>query len=43
MKARKIKTEANTPQVIQPPNYTRAQKPHKPRKDLNPYKYTSAP
>lgn len=39
----KEKTEANTPQASNPPNSTRAQKPHKPRKDLNPYKYTSAP
>ena len=43
MKARKIKTEANTQQAFKPPNSTRVQKPHKPRKDINPYKYTSAP
>lgn len=42
-RSKKEKTEANTPQTLYPPNSTRVQKPHKPRKDLNPYKYTSAP
>ena len=41
--SKRTKTGANTPQVIKPPNYSRVQKPHKPRKDLNPYKYTPAP
>ena len=40
---KKGKIEANTPQDIKPPNSTRVQKPHNQRKDLNPYKYTSAP
>ena len=33
----------NTPQAPKPPNLSRAQKPHNQRKDLNPYKHTSAP
>ena len=34
------KTEANTPQAFNPPNSTRAQKPHKPRKARKQYKPT---
>ena len=37
------KIEANTPQASKPPNHSRTQKPHNQRKDLNPYKHTSAP
>lgn len=42
-RGKRYKIEANTPQAFNPPNYSRVQKPHNPRKDLNPYKYTSAP
>lgn len=42
-KDKRTKSRANTPQAPKPPNSTRAQKPHSQRKDLNPYKYTSAP
>ena len=37
------KIEANTPQASKPPNTSRAQKPHKPRKTPNLYKYTPTP
>ena len=33
----------NTQQAPKPPNLSRTQKPHNPRKDLNLYKHTSAP
>ena len=39
---RRGKRKANTQKVFNPPNSSRVQKPHNPRKDLNPYKYTSA-
>ena len=43
-KERKTKGERrNTQQAPKPPNLSRTQKPHNPRKDPNPYKYTSAP
>ena len=40
---RKENERRNTPQAPKPPNLSRTQKPHNQRKDLNPYKYTSAP
>ena len=40
---KRIKQRRNTPQAPKPPNSTRVQKPHNPRKDPNPYKHTSAP
>lgn len=34
------KIEANTPQAPKPPNYSRVQKPHNPRKTPKQYKHT---
>ena len=42
-RGKRIKTGANTQQVIKPPNSTRAQKPHKPRKARKQYKPTQTP
>ena len=42
-RANKGKIEANTLQAFNPPNYSRAQKPRKPRKAPNQYKPTQAP
>ena len=41
-KAKRIKRKANTPQAIKPPNLSRTQKPHKPRKAPEQYKPTSS-
>ena len=39
-KAKKRKTEANTPRAFNPPNFTRVQRPHKPRKAPRQHKPT---
>ena len=38
--SKRIKTGANTPQAPKPPNHSRTQKPHNPRKARNQYKPT---
>ena len=40
-KGKRTKREANTPQATNPPNHSRTQKPHKPRKAREQYKHTS--
>ena len=42
-RSKRRKTEANTPQASNPPNHSRTQKPHKPRKAPRQYKPTQQP